>query len=314
MNFLNLEYFIVTAEEMNFTKAAKRLYISQPSLSNHIAKLEEYFGVMLFDRNPPLTLTDAGESLLRHAREIMNIKEETVLELQDIKDFKNATLTIGVTHIRGSYILPPLLMKFKKEFPNVRIKLVEGNTDEITEELYNGKVDLTLGFRADFVAPGKIQSEIIQEDPVLIAVPENILQEFFTEEEQRTLLASDKQPIQVFSKCPFIKMSAPSWIAKLFEQSCNASGMTPNVAIETQNITTLVSLCTAGYGVIICPSIFLRETGFYLRAADREILHTFILDYPTATKTIAANYLKNKYQTKVARRFIKMAKQEVNRP
>lgn len=54
MNFLNLRYFIVTAEEMNFTKAAKRLFISQQSLSNHIAKLEDHFGVRLFDRNTPL--------------------------------------------------------------------------------------------------------------------------------------------------------------------------------------------------------------------------------------------------------------------
>ena len=65
MNFLNLKYFIVTAEEMNFTKAAKRLFISQQSLSNHIAKLEDYFGVQLFDRNTPLTLTDAGKAFLR---------------------------------------------------------------------------------------------------------------------------------------------------------------------------------------------------------------------------------------------------------
>ena len=75
MNFLNLKYFIVTAEEMNFTKAAKRLFISQQSLSNHIAKLEDYFGVQLFDRNTPLTLTDAGESLLKSARKILNVKQ-----------------------------------------------------------------------------------------------------------------------------------------------------------------------------------------------------------------------------------------------
>ena len=96
MNFLNLKYFIVTAEEMNFTKAAKRLFISQQSLSNHIAKLEDYFGVQLFDRNTPLTLTDAGESLLKSARKILNVKQEAELELQDIRDFRSAVLTIGV--------------------------------------------------------------------------------------------------------------------------------------------------------------------------------------------------------------------------
>lgn len=117
MNFLNLKYFIVTAEEMNFTKAAKRLFISQQSLSNHIAKLEDYFGVQLFDRNTPLTLTDAGESLLKSARKILNVKQEAELELQDIRDFRSAVLTIGVPNTRGSVILPPLLMKFGRDFP-----------------------------------------------------------------------------------------------------------------------------------------------------------------------------------------------------
>ena len=92
MNFLNLKYFIVTAEEMNFTKGGKTTFISQQSLSNHIAKLEDYFGVQLFDRNTPLTLTDAGESLLKSARKILNVKQEAELELQDIRDFRSAVL------------------------------------------------------------------------------------------------------------------------------------------------------------------------------------------------------------------------------
>lgn len=102
MNFLNLKYFIVAAEEMNFTKAAKRLYISQQSLSNHIAKLEDYFGVQLFDRNTPLTLTVAGQRLLKNAQTIMDVKKQTELELQDIRDFRSTELTIGIPSARGA--------------------------------------------------------------------------------------------------------------------------------------------------------------------------------------------------------------------
>jgi len=182
MNFLNLRYFIVTAEEMNFTKAAKRLFISQQSLSNHIAKLEDHFGVRLFDRNTPLTLTDAGESLLRSARKILNVKQEAELQLQDIRDFRSAVLTIGVPNTRGAVILPPLLTKFGREFPQVQIRLVEGTSNEITDSLYKGDVDFTIGFELD--APDKIRTEVLHEEHTLIVVPDNILNEYFSEEER----------------------------------------------------------------------------------------------------------------------------------
>ena len=75
MNFTNLDYFLALTKEMNFTQAAKKLHISQQALSNHILRLEEEFGVSLFDRGTPLTLTAAGKRLLVHAQELSNTKE-----------------------------------------------------------------------------------------------------------------------------------------------------------------------------------------------------------------------------------------------
>lgn len=312
MNFLNLKYFIVTAEEMNFTKAAKRLFISQQSLSNHIAKLEDYFGVRLFDRNTPLTLTDAGESLLKSARKILNVKQEAELKLQDIRDFRSAVLTIGVPNTRGSVILPPLLMKFGRDFPQVQIRLVEGTSNEITDALYKGDVDFTIGFELD--APDKIRTEVLHEEHTLIVVPDNILNDYFSEGEKQGLLDKKLLPIHVFSRCPFIKMKHSNWIGEIFESSCREGGMTPTVVLETVNIMTMVSMCEAGYGIIICPSVFVEENSPVLNKASKENIHTFILDFPNAHKMIAINYLKNKYQTKAAREFIQMTKKMMARP
>ena len=75
INFLNLEYFLVAAEELNFTRAAKRLYISQQSLSNHISNLEKEFDVVLFNRTSPLTLTYAGQALKTRARELLDLRD-----------------------------------------------------------------------------------------------------------------------------------------------------------------------------------------------------------------------------------------------
>ena len=99
INFLNLEYFLVAAEELNFTKAAKRLYISQQSLSNHISNMEKEFDVILFNRTTPLTLTYAGQALKQKARQMLELKDEMHHELSDIKDFSVGQLVIGLSHM-----------------------------------------------------------------------------------------------------------------------------------------------------------------------------------------------------------------------
>ena len=120
-----LHCFSVAAEELNFTRAAKRLFISQQALSNHIAKLEDYYGVKLFDRGVPLTLTDAGRALQRCARDIFNSVDGYAREVQDIKNFRQGELTIAIPVTRGTIMLPPLLSAFHQMFPQITLHLVE---------------------------------------------------------------------------------------------------------------------------------------------------------------------------------------------
>ena len=105
INFLNLEYFLVAAEELNFTKAAKKLFISQQSLSNHISNMEKEFDVILFNRTTPLTLTYAGQALKAKARQMLELRDETYRELADIKDFSVGQLTLGLSHTRARALL-----------------------------------------------------------------------------------------------------------------------------------------------------------------------------------------------------------------
>ena len=103
----SLKCFAAAAEELNFTRAAKRLFISQQALSSHISKLEEYYGVRLFDRGIPMTLTDAGRALQKHAREILSSVDDYAREVQDIKNFRQGELTVGIPVTRGTIMLPP---------------------------------------------------------------------------------------------------------------------------------------------------------------------------------------------------------------
>ena len=96
MNSTNLEYFVTLAEELNFTQAARKLYISQQALSKMISKLEEKLGIALFDRSTPLRLTTAGQVFYQSAKKILINMDECTRRLQEIKDFTRGNLSIGV--------------------------------------------------------------------------------------------------------------------------------------------------------------------------------------------------------------------------
>lgn len=113
----SLKCFAAAAEELNFTRAAKRLFISQQALSSHISKLEEYYGVRLFDRGIPMTLTDAGRALQKHAREILSSVDDYAREVQDIKNFRQGELTVGIPVTRGTIMLPPLPVRLSSALP-----------------------------------------------------------------------------------------------------------------------------------------------------------------------------------------------------
>ena len=116
INFLNLEYFLAAAEELNITRAAKRLYISQQSLSNHISNLEKEFDVQLFNRTTPLTLTYAGRALKLRAKQLLELKDETYRQLADIKDFTTGQISIGVSPRGDVFSFPPSCRSTAKSF------------------------------------------------------------------------------------------------------------------------------------------------------------------------------------------------------
>ena len=120
INFLNLQYFLVLCEEMNFRRAAQKLHITQQSLSGHINKLETSFGVPLFDRKQPLTLTPAGMYLRKRAAEFLAMQDDLQKELLDIGGMIGGSLTVGSTHARSQVLLPAAFRAFRRNILRCR--------------------------------------------------------------------------------------------------------------------------------------------------------------------------------------------------
>ncbi len=144
MDLRSLYYFVTVAEEQNITRAAERLNMSQPPLSAQIKGLEEELGVQLFIRGKRhLTITDAGEHLFRRAKQILELSNQTAMELKSM-DGLSGNLNISLVEGRAPYLLARWIAGFRSEFPNVTVHLWNGGGDEVLERLNRGLADLAL--------------------------------------------------------------------------------------------------------------------------------------------------------------------------
>lgn len=305
MNFLNLNYFYVCAEELNFTRAAKQLFISQQSLSNHIKKLEEEFGVQLFNRGAHITLTEAGECLYRNARDILTLYHRTESEIADIRDFRRGEITVGIAPTRGTAMLPLLLKRYHQLYPQIRIRIFEGGNSELIEALNRGRVDLAIGFE---MASEDVESDLLFYEHQYIVVPKEIFDKYFDCAQQAELLLSRTKSLKPFAHCPFVMGESNTWTGQVVKAVCEQEGLCLNIVAQTLNTQTMLELSKAGIGVCICSGTFVQPELQNEMSANNS-LHCFLLDGPEARGAISICTRRNHYQTHAAREFVKVTKE-----
>lgn len=145
MHYDALKTFVTLAEVKNFTKTAELLLMSQPSVSMHIKNLEKEFQTKLFERSPKyLKITPTGEILYDRAKQMITIYEQTRQDILDHHNSIKCELKIGASFTIGEYILPSLLFDLQKEYPELELKAVIGNTEEIVQSVRLYKVDIGL--------------------------------------------------------------------------------------------------------------------------------------------------------------------------
>lgn len=140
-----LKYFVAVAEELNITRAAEKLNISQPPLSSQIKSLEEELDTMLFIRGKRhLQLTESGKLLYRHAKEILNLSEKTSSEIRLMGKGMNGTVSIGLVEGSAPDIASKWIESFIHSYPEVKFRIMDGNSDELIERLRSGLINLAV--------------------------------------------------------------------------------------------------------------------------------------------------------------------------
>ena len=172
MNLRDLRYFVALADTKHFGKAAERCYVSQPTLSAQIKKLENYLGVQLLERHPRrVELTETGAKIVPLARRMLQESDEIVALARNEHDPLSGKINVALIPTIGPYLLPLAMRRLRKQLPRLKLMLYEYQTQQLLEKLRSG--DIELGILALPVPLDGLESRQLYEEPFTVAVPNN---------------------------------------------------------------------------------------------------------------------------------------------
>ena len=307
MNFLTLQYFTVVAEELNITKAAERLFISQQSLSKQIIRLEDDLGVKLFYRTPTFTLTFAGKRCLHTTRKILDAKRQLQREMNDINNRQIGELRLGISHTRGRVLLPKVLPEFTRRNPQIDVTVKEGNSKELEQWLLHGHIDLLIGFSP--VALDVADSVGILRERLLLVVPEQFIKQEFPNNYKEKIEEFEKGlDIEIFRDYPFLMMTPGNRVRTLFDKYIKRHELDIDILLEIESIETLLALACRGMGITVYPEMFAKNLSPLLNSDKSMGALFFPFNDKTTTGNLVVAYHRERYLPEAAQDFIQLCK------
>lgn len=244
MDLRHLRYFIAVAEELHFTRAARRLHIAQPPMSRQIRELEEELGVTLFNRTRrQVELTEAGQVFLVKARQVLRAAESAVLETQRAERGETGKLAVGFFEQTAYTLLPPILRAFHQRFPEVDVQLRWFPVIGQVEALEQGEVDIA------FVRPvadlSALSKRLLLTEAFVVAVPAS--HRFATRDAVSIDECADERIIN------YTQHLAPDYHAAIM-RACALAGFVPQRPLDVGQVYTALGLVSAGVGIAFAPA------------------------------------------------------------
>ncbi len=292
-----LRYFLAIAQEGQITRAAKKLSIEQPPLSRQLKLIEEELGVALFDRQGKrMRLTETGETLQKHAKDILRQMDDTLTEVKEIDMGIQGRLNIGSVFSCAS-LLPEKIACFRERYPHVTFKILEGDHVVLGDYLADRSIELVVT-RLPFESNddhAKYETLPLPSDPFVMVVPKN----------RKWQQAKSHFRLKDLAATPLIALKSDKTVQlnEKIVNECLRLGFKPNIICECSSVSITLALVTAGIGVTILPKSVL--TAFSIADID-----TFELPDITARSEVGIIWLKDSYLTKKAKRFINLFRQK----
>lgn len=283
MEMHQLRYFAKVADLGNVTRAAEVCYVSQPSLSQQLAKLEHELGQPLFERlGRGVRLTAAGRVFKQYCDQILSLTEDARTRVADDPD--SGHLVVAAIPTIAPYFLPQVLSRFQKEVPKARIEIREDTTQPLLRQLADGIIDIgivSLPIQADQIETMPLFSEEL----VLVMPAHHPLAK------RRRLMLDD------LSAEPFVVLNEAHCLTGKILNFCAAQDMMPFIAARSHQLLTVLELVGLGQGISLIPKMAVRgET-------DKRLIYRSLSGDPPR-RTVAVAWSKARYQTKLFKRFL----------
>ncbi len=248
MDIKRLEIFGVVAEEENFTKAAERLFTSQPAVSMQIKLLEQETGLKFFQREGrSVKLTREGRMLYERAQKIQQGIREAEELVSDIKGLKKGFVSIGASSTPGVYILPELIGTFKNKYSNIHVHLSISNTESVAEKVLSG--DVHIGFVGSEVFSYRMTMHPFAQDRLIPVFPAN-----------HFMLKRKTLSLKELAAEPFILREKGSATRALLEEALKKKNLSlENVVMEVGNVEGIKRAVGAGLGISFLSPFAIKE-------------------------------------------------------
>lgn len=304
MLYEKLDYIVAIAEEHNLTKAAQRLYVSQPTLTVHLNRLEEQLGVKLFDRSTsPITITDAGRFYIEKMKLIADQERAVRSSLIGIAA-PEKTFNVGIGMVRGQHWLPLILPAFCQMHPDIRIHLLQMPEFRMADALQQGKMDILIGIVPNMRSDIEVV-DILKERMILAASPKfGLLSEQKERKNRETPCVVSPEKL---NGLPFILPNPELGLYKSYETLMRINRFQPGQTITVNDNNTGLKLARRGLGVQLLPGCLMVLNP----DITEDALDFFMLPHMPDDRKCSAAYRKDSTKLELIQDFIQVIYQEV---
>lgn len=278
-----LNYFLAIAEEGNITKAAERLHIAQPYLSQQLKNIEDELGVKLIIRSTrKIQTTDAGKNLQLRAKQMLDLMDLTIKELKNFEGGIQGTIRIGTIPTSANIVLPEIINNFHKTYPNVKFEIRNMNTHIIQQSLNNGTIEI--GIIRTPLNSDLYDYIYFQNQPMVVAVSDNL----HWNKQKKSIMLTEVSNKPLLVHCRYEQM---------ITEACQHAGFEPDILCKIDDTNSILLLASFGMGVAIIPMDWIDLI------PNLNLKYKKINENSLNTST-ALIWVKNSYLSPAARHFL----------
>lgn len=295
--------FLLAVEEMNFTKAAKKAFVTQQCLSEHIKNLEKRLDTKLFERSPRLSLTPSGQALLLALQKVSLLEDNLHKEIREIDHGQIGNINLGIYATRARYLLPEVIATFQEQFPQVKLSITLGDTAKLIPALLQQQLDLALG--VDAPPHPQLAMAPTGEETLLLIATNSFLQKYYRGKcPWQALIPGSILDLTNYAPFPLVGNLKASTVRTESEQYLREHHIFNPDRIRISDYDTQLSLCRKNLGAMFSTSFMLQavkqQNAFY--QAEEPLIPLRLKNYTRKIQT-ALLYSKDLFMPAYLRAF-----------